>query len=96
MGVWTVRSFRSSTICAASSRVGVRISARVVPGRLRGLCIRPLQNRQQERGGLAAARLGAGEQVAAFERRRNRVGLNRRRTLESEVFDAAKQIGVKL
>ena len=35
-GVCTARSFRSSTICAASSRVGVRTSARVVP---RGLSI---------------------------------------------------------
>ena len=35
-GVCTARSFRSSTICAASSRVGVSTSARVVP---RGLSI---------------------------------------------------------
>ena len=55
-----------------------------------------VENRQQERGGLAAARHGAGQQVAAFERRRNGVGLNGRRPGEAEVFDAAKQIGVEL
>ena len=30
-GVCTVTSFRLSTICAASSRVGVMTSARVIP-----------------------------------------------------------------
>ena len=76
IGVWTARSLRSSRICAASSRVGVSTSARVVP---RGLADQPVEDRQQERGGLAAAGHRAGEQVAALERRRNGVGLDRRR-----------------
>ena len=51
--VWRPSSWRCSSICAASSRVGARTRARVVP---RGLSDQPLEDRQQERGGLAAAR----------------------------------------
>ncbi len=72
------------------------MSARVVPGRLARLLHQPVENRQKKRRGLSAARLGAGEQIAACERRRNGVGLNRRRPLKAEVFDAAQQIGVEL
>jgi hypothetical protein len=61
-----------------------------------GLVDQVVQNRQQKRRGLAAARLGAGKQIAACERRRNCVGLNRRRPLKTEVFDAAQEIRVKL
>src|SRR5687767_9388764 len=50
----------------------------------------PIENRQQEGGGLPAARLGTCEKIAACERRWNRVGLNRRRFLKPEVFHATK------
>ena len=56
----------------------------------------PIENRQQKSRGLPAARLGAGEKVAAFECWRNGVGLNRRRTLEPQVLHAAKEIGMEL
>jgi hypothetical protein len=56
----------------------------------------PVQDRQQKRGGLAAAGLGAGQDVLAVERRRNRIGLNRRRPGEPEVFDGAKKVGVQV
>ena len=55
-----------------------------------------VEDRQQERRGLAAAGLGAGEHVAALERRRNRVGLDRRGPGEAELLDAFEQAGVKL
>ena len=59
------------------------------PARLRRIsCV---QNRQQEGGGLAAAGHRAGEQVLSGERRRNRVGLNRRRPREAEIFQAPQQ-----
>ena len=72
------------------------MSARVVPGRLAGLVHESVENRQKKRRSLSAARLGAGKQIASCERRWNRVGLNRRRPLETEVFDAAQEIGVNL
>jgi hypothetical protein len=55
-----------------------------------------MQDRQQERGGLAAARLGAREDVPALQGGRDRVALNRRRTSEAEVFDGAKQVRMEL
>ena len=55
-----------------------------------------VEDRQQERGRLAAAGHRAGEQIAPFERGRNRVGLNRRRPAEAEFFEASLERGVKL
>ena len=55
-----------------------------------------VQNRQQKRRGLPAARLGTCKKIAACERGWNGVGLNRRRFLKPEVFDAAKKVGVQL
>ena len=68
-------------------------SARVVP---RGLLDQLVEDRQQERGRLAAAGHGAGEDVAALERRRNGVGLDRGRPGETEVFEASEEVGVEL
>ena len=59
------------------------------------LADQPVENRQQERRGLAAAGHGAGEHVLAGDGRRNGVVLNRRRSLETELFDAAQEIGVE-
>ena len=52
-----------------------------------------LQQRQHEGGGLAAAGHGAGEHVAAEQRRRHRLGLDGRRRGEAEVGNAAHQRG---
>ena len=87
-GVWTARSFRSSRICAASSRVGASTSARVVP---RGLVDQPLQDRQQKRRGLAAAGLRARDDVPALQGGRNRIGLNGGRANEPQFLDALKK-----
>ena len=55
-----------------------------------------VQDRQQERGGFAAAGHGAGEEIFAGERRRNRVGLNWSGTREPEVLQAANEVGVQV
>ena len=81
-----------STICAASSRVGARISTRVVP---RGLSVQPVQDRQQEGRRLAAARHGAGEDVAAGEGGGDGVLLNGGRLLKAQALDTAEKVGVK-
>jgi hypothetical protein len=59
-----------SSTWAASSRVGVRISAhRTLCAAMLGVeRMQPLQDRQREAGGLAGAGLCAGEQVAAGRR----------------------------
>ena len=59
-----------SSTCAASSRVGVRISARIGDAAARvalgaGCGHQPLQHRQREAGRLAGAGLRAAQQVAA-------------------------------
>ena len=90
-GVWTASCARCSSICAASSRVGVRTSARVMP---RWPPMRRCQDRQEERGGLAAAGHRAGEHVAAREGGRDRVLLDRRRAREPQFLHAAKEVGV--
>ena len=51
----------------------------------------PLQDRQQERRGLAAAGHRAGEHVAARERRRDGVLLDGRRAGEAELADGAER-----
>ena len=55
-----------------------------------------MQDRKQKRRGLAAAGLRAGEQIAAFERGRNGVGLNGRRPEKAELFDTAEKVAVKV
>jgi hypothetical protein len=47
----------------------------------------PMENRQNEGGGLAAARLGGGENVPAFDRRSNRIPLDRGRCDEALVAE---------
>ena len=70
---------------------GVRISARVMPRRL---AHEPVEDGQHEGRRLAAARHGAGEDVAAFHGGRNRVLLDRGGTSEAHLLDAAEEIGV--
>ncbi len=76
-------------ICSASSRVGARISARVLP---RGRSDQRLHDRQTEGGRFAAAGLGARENVAAFEGRRDRELLNGGGLGEPEVVHGAQQL----
>ena len=56
------------------------------------LADQPVQDREQERGGLAAAGHGAGEHVAALHGGRDRVVLDRRRAGEAHFLDAAQEI----
>ena len=60
------------------------------------LAEQPLQDRQHEGGGLAAARHGAGQHVAAVEAGRDGVALDRGRLGEAEVGDAAEQTGIEI
>ena len=55
-----------------------------------------MQDRQDKRRGLPGSRHRGGQQVAAFERRWNRVGLNRRRAAVSEVLESALERGMEL
>src|SRR5205823_1904201 len=55
---------------------GPHLAVAILSGR--GLLAETLQDGQREGGGLAGAGLRAAEQVASFERRRNRLDLNRR------------------
>ena len=55
-----------------------------------------VENRKKKRGGLAASRHRAGENVAAFERRRNCVGLNWSGADEAEVLEPFEEIAVEL
>ena len=48
-----------------------------------------IENRQEKGGGFSTASLGACEQIASGQCRRYGIGLNRRRPLKAEVFDAA-------
>ena len=59
------------------------------------LADQPVQDGQQKGRGLAAAGLRAGEHVAPGHRRRNRLGLNRRRPREAELTDSLEQIGME-
>ena len=56
----------------------------------------PVQDRQQEGGGLAAAGHGAGEDVAAGERGRDGLGLDGRRAREAEFLDGLEEARVQL
>ena len=78
-------------ICTASSRVGATISARTeVRGAVRrgGLRQQRLEQRDQERGGLAGAGLRLAGDVAAGQRERQRLRLDRRAAREAGVADA--------
>ena len=66
------------------------------PGRAPRAFDQPVEDRQQERCGLAAAGLGAGQHVAARQAGRNGVSLDRGWTGKAELADAAQQVGVKL
>src|SRR6185436_4178848 len=55
----------------------------------------PLEDREDERGGLPASRHRAGEQVPAFRGRRDRLLLDRRGPGEAELFDAFQEVGVE-
>ena len=66
------------------------------PGGAARLVDQPVEDRQDEGRGLAAAGHGAGEDVPAGEGGRNRVGLDRRGAGEAELFDALEEIGVEL
>src|SRR4051812_42219990 len=55
----------------------------------------PVQHRQSERSGLAAAGHGTGEHVAAFQSRRNSILLNGCGLLKAELLDSAQQICVE-
>jgi hypothetical protein len=55
-----------------------------------------VKDRQQKGHGLPAAGLRAGEQIAAVERRRNRIGLDRGGPLKSKVLNAAEEIRMEL
>ena len=54
-----------------------------------------VQDRQEERGGLAAAGHRAGEHVAARHRGRDGVALDGRGTGEAHLLDAAEEVGVE-
>ena len=53
-----------------------------------------VEDREEERGGLSASSHRRREDVAPFERRRNGVGLNRRRSTETELLETSFERGV--
>ena len=91
-GVWTARSFRSSRICAASSRVGVSTSARVVP---RGLPISWCRIGSRNAAVLPLPVIAQASRSLPGQRGRDGVGLNRRRSREAEVFEPLEQAGME-
>ena len=89
-GVWIARSLMLARICAASSRVGVRTSARVVP-------INELvKDWKDERGGLAAAGHRACEDVTTFERGRDGIRLDGSGAGVAEFLEGFVETGVEL
>ena len=58
--------------------------------------IDPLQQRNSEGRGLAGARLGLTQHIAALEQQRNRAGLNRRRRGIAGLFDSREQRGAQV
>ena len=83
------RPRNTTSICLASSRVGVRTRAPVVPRAVEQL----LHHRQQERGRLAGAGLGGGDEVAAGLDRRNRLGLDGGGSVITEFEDVTQEGG---
>jgi hypothetical protein len=55
-----------------------------------------VQDRQEKRSRLAAARNGTGEYVAPRQCRRDSIGLNRGRAREAELFEAFEKVRMKL
>ena len=55
----------------------------------------PVQNGEQEGGGLAASRGGAGEKISPLEGRRDRVRLNGGRGSEPQIVDALQESRVQ-
>ncbi len=56
----------------------------------------PLQDGEDEGGGLAAAGHGAGQEVTPLKRRGDRFGLDRGGTGEPELLDALEQVGMQV
>ena len=83
-----------SCTCAASSRVGSRISVRGMRARARPLS-RRRQHRQHEGGGLAGSGLGDAEDVAAGEDMRDGLRLDRRRLRVTGGCDSLKNFLAK-
>ena len=81
----------------ASSRVGARISARVLPRRPdRGSRLQEaVEDRQHERGRLAGAGVGAANHVRATERNRDHRALNRGRRSKPRCRDALEERRVR-
>ena len=50
-----------------------------------------MHHRQREAGRLAGARLGETDQITTFQRERNRIALNRRRTLIAGIGECGEQ-----
>ena len=55
-----------------------------------------VQNRKDKRGGLAATRHRAGENIAALERGGYCLSLNWSRSLEAQLFETFVETGVEL
>ena len=65
------------------------------PGAAAGPVDQLVDDRQQKRGGLPAPGHGAGEQVPAFEGRRNGVGLDRGGSGKAQLLDGTEQTGMQ-
>ena len=97
-------AIRAVALIAIVARVGggfrrFGLAGRLTVGLRRGVALGlqraedPVDGREGERGGLAGAGLGATDQVASFEDRRDRVGLDRRHDLVTLVGDRTEQRG---
>ena len=94
IGVCTASSLRSSRICAASSRVGVSTSARVVP---RGLSDQPRAGSGSRKAAVLPLPVAAQRQdVAALEGRWNGLGLDGRRRAKPSSFRPRRRLGCSL
>ncbi len=80
---------KASSTCAASSRVGSRISVRGMRARARPFSSMR-QHRQRERRGLAGAGLGDAQDVAPLQRIGNGLFLNRRRRVVAGRLDGVE------
>ena len=93
---WRRRTRTLSSTWSASSRVGARISARMRrwPAVARVAC-EALEHGQDERGGLAGAGLGAGQEVATGEDERDRLTLDGGGLGVALCRDGTEQLGRK-
>ena len=90
---WAKRAQRVRAPASASSRVGTSTRPR---GRGPGRAItaaQPLDHRQAERGGLAGAGLGAGEDVAALQGGGNGLGLHGRGRVVAQARERTRECG---